>query len=76
MKRNDYYDDVLLNMGELGKRSYGIDQIRYPREKEMKSQLQQLTGLQKRKAWKSLGRLSKKKSKQQRLAEKYYASIF
>ena len=66
MKRNppDYYDDLLLNMGMV-KRS-GTN----PRERKWKSQLLKLAGPTKRRS------LSKNKSKQQRLAEKYYSSIF
>ena len=67
MKRNppDYYDDLLLNMGEMGKRS-----VTNPRERKWKSQLLQLAGPTKRRS------LSKNKSKQRKLAEKYYSSIF
>ena len=67
MKRNppDYYDDLLLNMGEMGKRS-----VTNPRERKWKSQLLQLAGPTKRRS------LSKNKLKQRKLAEKYYSSIF
>ena len=73
MKRNplDYHDELLLmNMGEMGKRSWDIKKVQNPREQQMASQLKQLAGLQKRR------RPNKNKSKQRKLAEKYYSSIF
>ena len=72
MKRNplDYNEELLMNMGEMGKRSWDIKKVQNPREQKMKSQLQQVAGLQKRR------RPNKNKTKQRKLAEKYYSSIF
>ena len=72
MKRNplDYHDELLMNMGEMGKRSWDIKKVLNPREQKMASELKQLAGLQKRR------RPNKNKSKQRKLAEKYYSSIF
>ena len=70
MKRNppDYYDDLqqLYFSNEMGKRS-GLDHGQLPKEQKMKNQLQHLAGLEKRR---------RQKSKQQKMAEKYYSSIF
>ena len=72
MKRNplDYNEELLMNMGQMGKRSWNIKKVETPREQQMASQLQQVAGLQKRR------RPNKNKSKQRKMAEKYYSSIF
>ena len=72
MKRNplDYNEELLMNMGQMGKRSWNIKKVETPREQQMASQLQQVADLQKRR------RPNKNKSKQRKMAEKYYSSIF
>ena len=71
MKRNppDYYDDLqqLYYGNEMGKRSSMDNILQHQNGQKMRNQLQRLARMEKRR---------RQKSKQQKLAEQYYSSIF